>query len=224
MHVGWWVVTWPWTGSPSRRPWQGWARRTSLVRGDEPDFTATQAISVAWSEATLGYLHQLSCEDPLTGLASLAHVRSRLAELYRGQLREDAAVRETHALVVVDAAQPRDAGGHRDGHGAEHRGGRADVLTLALRLSRLAETTRTVFPGTETLGRLGRARIVVVAGRDPRLGQRTALLRRMLAGTGPDTGSRTGSRAGQAPVRVWIEGLPDSDRAAASLLDELARL
>jgi hypothetical protein len=173
-----------------------------LVHGDEPDFAATQAISVAWSEATLGYLHQLSCEDPLTGLASLAHVRSRLAELYRGQRHEDAAVRETHALVVVDAVQPR------------------DVLTRALRLSRLAETTRTVFPGTETLGWLGRGRIVVVAARDPRLGQRTALLRRMLSGAGPDIGSC----AGQGPVRVWIEGVPDSDLAAASLLDELARL
>ena len=38
---------------------------------------------MAWSDATLEYLHDLSCEDPLTGLASLAHVRTRLDEIYR---------------------------------------------------------------------------------------------------------------------------------------------
>ena len=54
------------------------------VQGGEPDFRALRALCVAWSEETLGYLHQLSCEDPLTGLASLAHVRARLSEVYRG--------------------------------------------------------------------------------------------------------------------------------------------
>ena len=41
------------------------------VLGREPDFGSTQALSVAWSDETLGYLHQVSCEDPLTGLATL---------------------------------------------------------------------------------------------------------------------------------------------------------
>src|SRR5262245_37308359 len=50
----------------------------SLVLGRAPDFEAAEALSVAWSDATLEYLHDLSCEDPLTGLASLAHVRTRL--------------------------------------------------------------------------------------------------------------------------------------------------
>ena len=54
-----------------------------LVLGTPPAFEATEALSVAWSEATLQYLHDLSCEDPLTGLASLAHVRTRLDEIYR---------------------------------------------------------------------------------------------------------------------------------------------
>ena len=54
------------------------------VQGGEPDFRALRALCIAWSEETLGYLHQLSCEDPLTGLASLAHLRARLSEVYRG--------------------------------------------------------------------------------------------------------------------------------------------
>ena len=57
------------------------------VKGGEPDFRALRALCVAWSEETLGYLHQLSCENPLTGLASLAHVRARLSEIYRAPSR-----------------------------------------------------------------------------------------------------------------------------------------
>src|SRR3546814_12395233 len=71
---------------------------TTLFRSSEPAFADVRALSMAWSESTLAYLHQLSCEDPLTGLASLAHIRSRLSELYRGARAAD----ETHALVVLD--------------------------------------------------------------------------------------------------------------------------
>ncbi|MFC6345461.1 hypothetical protein ACFP8W_25980, partial [Nocardioides hankookensis] len=43
-----------------------------LVRGSEPEHAELRALAVAWSDATLGYVHGLSCADPLTGLASLA--------------------------------------------------------------------------------------------------------------------------------------------------------
>src|SRR3954469_12862199 len=55
-----------------------------LVLGTEPAFTDACAVALGWSEATLAYLHQLSCADPLTGLASMAHLRGRLTEVYRG--------------------------------------------------------------------------------------------------------------------------------------------
>ena len=58
-----------------------------LVLGTEPAFTDACAVALGWSEATLAYLHQLSCADPLTGLASMAHLRGRLTELYRGDTR-----------------------------------------------------------------------------------------------------------------------------------------
>ena len=58
-----------------------------LVLGTEPAFTDACAVALGWSEATLAYLHQLSCADPLTGLASMAHLRGRLTELYRGDRR-----------------------------------------------------------------------------------------------------------------------------------------
>lgn len=174
-------------------------RATSrAVTGRDPAYADVRAISVAWSEATLAYLHQLSCEDPLTGMASLGHVRSRLSELYRGAV--GAELRETHALVVADL--PHDRPGYLHGDG--------DTLSRTMRLVRLGEAARTVFPADETIGRLGTNRIVVVVPRDSNLGRRVALMRKLLAMT-------------DYPTRVWIEGLPGTDCGAAHLLDELAR-
>lgn len=173
-------------------------RTGHLVVGRDPGFRAARALSVAWSEATLGYLHQLSCEDPMTGLASLAHLRARLSELYRGQLRERE-VATTSALVVIEL--PRS--GAADGP-PQNR------FTRSLHLARLGEAARTVFSGSETVARSGTSRVVVLVDRDQRLGRRVALLRTMLRDAGP-------------PTRVWIEGLPSGDEAAAGLLDELSR-
>jgi len=172
-------------------------RATTLaVVGREPLYAEVHALSVAWSEATLAYLHQLSCEDPLTGLASLAHVRARLSELFRAYGPQ---VQESHALVVMDL--PADRPGLA----------RGDPFARTLRLTKLGESARTVFPGGETIGRVGANRMVAVVVRDERLGRRVALLRTLLASS-------------EHPTRVWIEGLPATDCGASFLLDELARL
>jgi len=180
------------------------ALRTTYQRvcGVDPAFDDVLALSLAWSESILGYLHQVSCSDPMTGLASLAHLRSRLADLYRGQGPELGRVRHRYALVVVDLPGDR--------HSAAEETG---PLTRSLRLSRLGEVARTVFAGVETVAGAGTNRVVVLATRDERLGQRVALLRRMV-----DTLDLQGHSA-----RVWIEGLPPSDSGAVALLDELAR-
>jgi len=179
----------------------GLAATARLVLGADPDFAATRALTVAWSEAVLGYLHGLSCDDPLTGLASLAHLRSRVSDVYRGEHGAGAPVSESHALVVVAAPPWPDAASGRD-----------DVLTRAMRTAQLGDTARAVFAGPETIGHVAPGRVVVLAGRDDRIGRRVGLLRRMLDG-------------GAVPhTRVWIEGLPDSDEAAGRLLDELTRV
>jgi len=176
------------TLSALRATWQ-------LVRGSDPSYDAVTALLGAWSDATLAYLHQISCEDPMTGLASLAHVRSRVSETYRVPAQHPAG----HVLVVCDLVA-LDSGA-------------AESFTRAMVLTRVGEAARTVFPGRETIGRLGSHRVVVVAPRDDRLGARVRLLRSLVAGT---------RRDGYA-VRAWIEGLPGSDAGAALLLDELAR-
>lgn len=168
-----------------------------LVLGTDPGFEVTRAFAVAWSEGVLGYLHGLSCDDPLTGLSSLAHLRTRVSDVYRG----GGPVPESHALVVVAAPPWPDAASGRD-----------DVLTRAMRTAQLGDTARAVFAGPETIGHVAPGRVVVLAGRDDRIGRRVGLLRTMLDG-------------GVVPhTRVWIEGLPDSDEAAGRLLDELTRV
>ena len=88
--------------------------------------------------------------------------------------------------------------------------GDGDTISRALRLVRLGEAARTVFSGTETIGRLGTNRIVVLVERDAQLGRRVAIMRKMLG-------------MAEFPTRVWIEGLPVADHGAVGLLDELAR-
>lgn len=171
------------------------------VQGGEPGFRALRALCQAWSEETLGYLHQLSCEDPLTGLASLAHLRARLSEVQRGAEQGGRSMTTSHALVVVDLpllAQPA----------AVH-----DPFESALRLVRAARTARMVFAGEETICQASARRLVVVAERGEGLARRVGLLRDLVEDLDP--------LAGRA--RVWIEGLPSSDDGVALLLDEIAR-
>jgi hypothetical protein len=171
-----------------------------LVLGTEPAFTDACAVALGWSEATLAYLHQLSCADPLTGLASMAHLRGRLTELYRGDAR-GSALRDRYALVVIEASAPR------------FTGLADEVFGLDLRMSRIGESARSVFAGGETICRIGPRRIVVLASRDETLGRRTALLRSLT-----DLGER-----GQGGVRIWTERLPLAPESVVSLLDELSR-
>lgn len=139
---------------------EGLRATTRHVVAREPDFEEMRALTVAWSEATLAYVHGLSCCDPLTGLATVAHLRERLAGLYRDRQVE---LRE-HAFVVLEVAAT--AG--------------QDPVSLAQRMTQVGQTVRTVFAGQEAIGRAGFHRIVVLALRDEALAPRVSLLRRML--------------------------------------------
>ena len=164
-----------------------------------PDFAVTEALAVAWSEATLDFLHDVTCEDPLTGLASAPHLRTRLAEVYRGGEREGASIRTTHALVVVDV--PRRAGGLLE----------APAFGRALGLAAVAEVLREVFAGDETVARLGSDRVAALVPRSDTLGESVARVRATLERL------PLPSHAG-----VWIEGLPGQRELAVRLLAELA--
>ena len=175
-------------------------RETWEALGDAaPDFTAVEALSVAWSEATLEFLHDVSCEDPLTGLASLPHLRTRLAEVYREAERTGTSVRRSHALVVVQV------GGSAGGDAP------TDNFTMALRLAALADALRTVFAGEEVIARAASGRVVALVRRTPELGETMTVTRDMLGDLGI------------FDARLWVEGLPDGVEAGVRSLSELAR-
>jgi len=171
------------------------------VLGGEPDFRAVRALGLAWSEETLGYLHQLSCENPLTGLASLPHLRTRLSELYRAGEHAGRSTASDHALVVVDLPVLASTSSW------------SDAFESTMRLVRLAENARVSFPGGETICQANAVRLVVLATRADRIAERVGLLRDLVENPAP----------GSARTRVWIEGLPSSNDGAGRLLDELAR-
>jgi len=171
------------------------------VLGGEPDYRAVRELGVAWGEETLGYLHQLSCENPLTGMASLAHLRARLTEVYRGTEQGGVSTSTSHALVVLDLpllARPSAL---------------KDAFEPTMRLVRLAESARMAFPGGETICQATPGRLLVLAGRGDLLAERVGLLRDLVEDLAPETGT----------ARVWIEGLPPSNHGAGLLLDEIAR-
>ena len=146
---------------------------STLVRGRDPEYDELVALSTAWSEATLGYLHRLSCDDPLTGLATQPHVRSRLSDLYRARERSPERPLDTHALVVVEI-RPGDEG-----------------LEQRMTLAQVGRTSRTVFAGSETIGAIGLRRVVVIAERDEQpaaAGDAAAHDDRARAGPGLDRG------------------------------------
>lgn len=168
------------------------------VIGTEPSFASTEAMSLAWSEETLSYLHQLSCEDELTGLASPAHLRARLSEIYRDAVRQGTEPRTTHALAIVELPSLANP---------------SDPFSRALWLVRAAEDVRTVFPGGDVICTMGATRLVILTQREQGLGHRlTSVRERVSAGAGAS-----------GTARVWVEGLPGSIDGAGALLDELSR-
>ena len=172
--------------------------RTTVGRaaGRPPTFAEMRALSVAWAEESLSYVHQLSCEDPLTGMAAPAHLRARLNEVYRDAAVAGTDASRTHGLVVLAVPAPPDD----------------DPFGHALWWLRIGEAVRHHFPGEETISSAGSRQLVVLTRRDAELGLRLARLRTDLRRVAPIIGGR-----------LWIEGLPPDVDAAGRVLDELLR-
>jgi hypothetical protein len=168
-----------------------------VLGAGSPPFDATEALSVAWSEVTLEFLHEVTCEDPLTGLSSVPHLRTRLTEVYREAERRGDSVRHTHALLVTELSPP------------PARTGPSPAFARALRLAGVADVVRSAFSG-ETIARAGQDRVVALVPRGEDLGASVALTRELLCDLEPD-----------CEARIWVEGLPGRDDLALRLLGDL---
>jgi hypothetical protein len=164
--------------------------------GREPSFEATRAAVLAWAEWALVLHADVSCEDPLTSLATTAYVRSRLAEIYRGAERDGDLVAETSALVVVEL--PRSHTGHE--------------LEQSLRALDVAEAMRAVFVGDETVAQVSPRRFAALVRRARADVLTMRLLRILLEGVlGEDL-----------HPRIWVEELPPSADGVARMLAGLS--
>ena len=151
---------------PRRAVARGGTRRAarhlrSAVTGDDPAYDdVAGAVAGAGARRRSGYLHQLSCEDPLTGLASLAHLRSRLSELYRGGGAGDG--RRHRAATRSSSLELPSGGGPSDEPGDQ-------LHPRAARWPGSARPPARSFAGDETIGRLG-----IAPGRGPGPARRPA--------------------------------------------------
>ncbi|MBJ7358394.1 hypothetical protein [Nocardioides sp.] len=152
---------------------------TRRVAQREPTFEECEALVDAWADATLGYLNRLSCADPLTGLDSQAHLLALLG-----------APSDADLVLVVLEVSPTD-----------------DFFQLARRLSLLGELSRSVFPRSRTVARVGVRRLVALVPAQPDLGRRVGLL----------------VRGAEGADRVWVEPVPPRPGARVGLVDRLAR-
>ena len=163
--------------------------------GREPSFEATRAAVLAWADEALVLHADISCEDPLTSLATTAYLRSRIAEVYRGADRDGHLVADRSALVVVELPGRR-------GHDIEQ----------SLRALDVAEAMRAVFAGDETVAQMSPRRFAALVGRERADVLSMSLLRILLERT-------LGS---QVHPRLWVEELPPSADGIARVLAGLS--
>jgi GGDEF domain-containing protein len=153
-----------------------------------------RAVSLAWTDVACGDLAETAAVDPLSGLASVRYLRTRLAESYRAARAHGHAVGEEHALVVL-ALDVRDWR-------------RVAPLTIA------GEAAGVVFDAGESIAVVGRGTVVVLAPRGG-LAERAAVLRRLLV-------RRLAAAEGMVGTpTVRIARLPATHDGACALLERL---
>jgi hypothetical protein len=109
------------------------ARRAVSSEPGDPPLHLVCRLAEGWAEEGLAQLVQDGCEDPLSGLATVPYLRTRLAEVYREAAESGTSPARTHRLLVV---------------GFPHRPDPWRRMALAILVG---HDLRATFPGGETL-------------------------------------------------------------------------
>lgn len=175
-----------------------------LIAAD-PDATPScllRVAALAWADESFGELTSARTTHALTGLATHAYLRTRLAEVYRQALRSGKRVHDTHVLLVVTLSLADVVGWDR-------------MMAMVM----VADVLREVFNGGESSAVLGPSVAVVLAERESSFGQRALsagwLINDRLHG------DELLARAERPTLRVV--GLPDTEEMARNLLRHLGR-
>ncbi|NUT53810.1 MAG: GGDEF domain-containing protein [Saccharothrix sp.] len=169
-----------------------------------PEVDATPArmlrsTALGWGDVMSRRSAACAADDPLTGLATAAYLRTRLREVYA---EARATGRQEHVLVLVGLDLSRTAGWSR-------------VVAMTL----LADALKEVFDAGETVASLGPSVAGVLLRRDRHLPRAVANLRVLTA----DRLAVDPHVAPTGPVRVWLEELPPTCDEAVALLSGLER-
>jgi hypothetical protein len=162
--------------------------------------------SEAWGDEIMSLVRDLTCADPLTGLASLSHLRLRVAELHRSE----SAARRLHlegepwALVIVATRNGSPLNPTPIGQ----------ALRPQLHLASLGQAIRTVIPRLETAAAVNPHTLVGLVGDSAYAVRRLVEMADALA--------RSMAQSDSAIVRV--EPRPATLRQTDRLLDELTAL
>lgn len=153
-----------------------------------------RAVSLAWTDVACGDIAETAAVDPLSGLASVRYLRTRLAEVYRAARAHGRAAGDDRALVVL-ALDVRD-------------------WRRVAPLSMAGAAAGVVFDAGESIAVVGRGTVVVLAPREG-LAERAAVLRRLLT-------RRLAAAEGMVGApSVRIERLPATHDGACALLERL---
>lgn len=154
--------------------------------------------ALGWADVVTKQAGDCAAEDPLTGLATAAYLRTRLGEVYR----ETPVASLDYALVLLRLDVHRASGWSR-------------VVAMTL----VSDALRTVFDGGETLATLGPCVAAVLVRRDGLLARRVSNLRVLAA----DRLADDPNVRPVGPAKVWVEQLPDTHAEARALLASLGR-
>lgn len=158
-----------------------------------------RATALGWGDVLSRQAASCAADNPLTGLATAAYLRTRLREVYA---EARTAGRQDHVLVLVALDLRRASGWSR-------------VVAMTL----LADALKEVFDEGETLASIGASVACVLLRRGPHLARAVANLRLLTA----DRLAVDPNVAPTGPAEVWLEELPDTYEDAASLVSRLGR-
>jgi hypothetical protein len=133
-----------------------------VLDGGEPPGELVRPLAEGWAEAGLARMSEGTCEDPLTGLATMPYLRTRLGEVYREARQAGSCAADSHRLLVADLP---------------HRLDPWDRLSVILLVS---NDLRAAFPGGETLSLAASGRAIALVRAVPELPFRATGLRRSL--------------------------------------------
>jgi len=169
-----------------------------LVAGLSPASTAelVDGLTIGWVDRTLDTFFTSACIDPMTELATLPYLFTRLGELYASASARGVAVGDEHAFVVVQVLMA------------------GDLLESELQMVVIQQALRAAFGTGETLARIGpQCAVALVARAEPGLSVSLAALRADL-----DV-ARSSDRIRRN--RMWLERLPIERDSLPALVREL---